>query len=169
MFLTTLMHKLDSLLSHSLSVNLRLSLVVSLLFYCPLPRVRRLLASATSTQAAPSALMTLAGLWKAGRRRQLRLQSFPSRLAACKQRTAHMGSGGGVEGEEGGGTGVGSGAVGGESLDVETFMQAWLVLEGLVLEVAAISEVEQHQHRLQATAAAHAATVAAQRKQGTTK
>ena len=171
MFVTTLVHKLDSFLEHSMAVNLRLSLVVALLFHCPAPRIRRLLAapsSAASSASSPSVMSALAGLWKAGKRRQLRLPSSVARVAACKQRMAQLATQAQQAGAASGGVvgGVASaypvGVAAAESLDVETFLQAWLVLEGTVLEVSAISDNAQQLRRLEV--AAKAATAAAQSK-----
>ena len=170
MFLTTLVHKLDSFLEHRMAVNLRLSLVVALLFHCPMPRIRRLLSapSSAASSASPSVMSTLAGVWKAGRRRQLRLPSSSTRLAACKQRMAQLTT----QAQQASTTHgavvsmmnayPSTGVVAAESLDVETFLQAWLVLEGTVLEVAAISENAQQIRRMEV--AAKAATAAAQGK-----
>ena len=170
MFLTTLVHKLDSFLEHRMAVNLRLSLVVALLFHCPMPRIRRLLSapSSAASSASPSVMSTLAGVWKAGRRRQLRLPSSSTRLAACKQRMAQLTT----QAQQASTTHgavvsmmnayPSTGVVAAESLDVETFLQAWLVLEGTVLEVAAISENAQQIRRMEVVA--KAATAAAQGK-----
>ena len=163
MFLTTLAHKLDALFDHRLPTNLRLSFVVALLFHCPSPRVREQLARVSAAATSPpSVLSTLAGLWKAGRRRQQRLPSFSTRLAACKQRMSLMAAQAASSSASEHGTAIAldpSAAVSpagppAESLDVETFLQAWLVLEGVLLELSAISENDERWRRMQSAAAA---------------